>query len=880
MPELGANPLAPGDAGSLGALMRGLRGDGAAGVAPRQALEDGLRIAESRADLASQAMLHAALAAHWLATGQGDLARKAHASAQEIADSVPGPARTAAYLRTVSDLLAHGRVRDGISAFERLLGDVPDELVELGTTDVSYGAREPSLLPLLLARGYAGLGQDGRALDLLHRHRIQAERSGQPSQEATARIFLAWFLAYRGNRAAQWHADLAWDYFAGHVEHAHEVWLASVVQVWAAAANGRMAQLGNILRVGLEARERAGESPFCGALLFDLDRHLDVGQLRDAHGLDLVEEANRAILSTDALTAASAHLFLARRARADCQGVGSVAEHLGSAVACLLEAGSSDSAESAGDPPPSVERMGEAAGTDRWRASTPGRWADDGLDNASADVRGHRLVDAVVGLASLPWTMREVEGCWGAIAARLSDVFAMERVALLETGGVPVLLGVRGGDSAWRRDILREASTTPAAPRCVGACDGGQRIVVPFTSSVGRGVVVMENCYAAPRVGPTDMLVLDLLGAQLGIVAEGLARAHEPRTQPSDRSEDRSPALQPGDASPASPVDATGTMRSLLHRCLHESASPAVVIVRGEPGVGKQTLARAIHQRSEHARGPFVVVRTAGLSALEVARALFGYERGAFVGADTAGPGAIERACGGTLFLDDVCDLAPSDQARLVRLLRHRTFERCAGTRVRHCKARLVLASARDLDDEARAGRLRAEILSIPEVVTVAIPPLRERIQEIPSLARAMLAHHLRRTGRDCDDLSVADVQRLQAYAWPGNLRELDNVVERAVLASSGPQLRIPSLLSTAGPDQDGPGQVPMSLEEVERRHIAEVLWHTCGKITGRDGAAAILKLNPSTLNWRIGKLGLREVRAQARARGPRRRTGKARGNG
>lgn len=874
----GTDPLASDEAERLGSLLRDLRRAAPSDAISCQALQDGLRVAESRADLASQAMLQAALAAHWLAVGQGDLARKAHTSAQEIADAVPGPARTAAYLRTVSDLLTHGRVREGISAFDRLLGDVPDELVELGTTDVPHGAQYPGLLPLLLVRGYASLGQEGRALDLLHRYRAQAERSEQPSQEATARIFLAWFLAYRGNRAAQWHADLAWDYFAGHVEHAHEVWLAAVVRLWSAAANGQTAQLGNILRIGLGARKGAGESPFCGALLFDLDRYLDVALLRDEHGLDLVEVATRAVPSTDMLTAASAHLFLARRAAADGQGVGSVAEHLGSAVACLREAGSAGSADLAVDAPSFVGHAGEAASMDRWRAPTPGWWADGGLDDASAEVRGRRLVDAVVGLAHLPATMNEIEGCWGALAARLSDVFAMERVALLETGGAPALLGVRGGDSAWRRDILRDATTTSASPRFTGACDGGQRIVVPFTSSAGPGVVIMENCYASPRVGPTDTLVLDMLGAQLGIVVEGFMRTCESRPQPGDRADHCSLSSQPEDASLSSLVDASVTMRSLLHRCLHEVASPAVVIIRGEPGVGKEALARAIRQGGE-AGGPFVVVRTAGLSAIEVARTLFGHERGAFVGADVGRPGAIERAHGGTLFLDDVCDLAPPYQARLARLLRHGTFERCAGTRVRSCKARIVLASARDLDAEVRAGRLRSDVSSIPQVVTVAIPPLRERIQEIPSLARAMLANHLRRTGRGCDDLSVADVQRLQAYAWPGNLRELDNVIERAVLASDGTRLRLPHPLGVPSPDKERSGTTPMSLEEVERRHIAEVLRYTCGKITGRDGAAAILKLNPSTLNWRIDKLGLREVRAQARASGTRRRSGKGRGS-
>jgi formate hydrogenlyase transcriptional activator len=301
------------------------------------------------------------------------------------------------------------------------------------------------------------------------------------------------------------------------------------------------------------------------------------------------------------------------------------------------------------------------------------------------------------------------------------------------------------------------------------------------------------------------------------------------------------------------------------------------VLVTGETGVGKELVASEIHRQSPRRRGPFIPVHVASFSPGLVASGLFGHERGAFTGATEQAKGRFELADGGTLFLDEVGELSPEDQVRLLRVLQEGTFERVGGTRAIRSDFRLVAATNRDLEAEVRAGRFREDLYFRLAAFPIRVPPLRERREEIPTLAYFFMERASRNRGVRFEGIGEADMRRMLEYAWPGNVRELEHVVDRAVLLSEPPRLHIPPLdaatraAQPAAAAADGPAPL-VTLAEAERRHVARVLRHVHGRITGAGGAAEILGLKPSTLNFRIRKLGLEGEVKRARERAGRTR--------
>ena len=298
-------------------------------------------------------------------------------------------------------------------------------------------------------------------------------------------------------------------------------------------------------------------------------------------------------------------------------------------------------------------------------------------------------------------------------------------------------------------------------------------------------------------------------------------------------------------------VTAYAPMQAVLEMINKAAPSDAPVLIMGESGTGKDLVARTIHQHSARS-GPLVDLNCAMLSDQNLETELFGYERGAFAGATERKPGFLELATGGTLYLDELSELEPRMQGRLFRALEQGTYFRMGGMQKVDIDARLVTASNRDLEALAREGEFRQDLLYRLNTVTIMLPPLRERLVDIPLLADAFLR---RFRGDDAPRLSPAAIEMLQGYAWPGNIRELRNVIERALLLAKGPVLDAADLpLGHATPVTAIPGS-RASLSELERRHIEAVLaqtnWHQ-----GR--AAETLGISAKTLYRKIREYGLR----------------------
>jgi transcriptional regulator with GAF, ATPase, and Fis domain len=283
------------------------------------------------------------------------------------------------------------------------------------------------------------------------------------------------------------------------------------------------------------------------------------------------------------------------------------------------------------------------------------------------------------------------------------------------------------------------------------------------------------------------------------------------------------------------------------------------VLVLGETGTGKEVIANAIHASSRRNAGPMISMQCGAIPDALLDSELFGHEKGAFSGAVSAKRGRFERAHGGTLFLDEIGELSPEAQVKLLRVLQEKTLERIGGTETIEVDVRVIAATHRDLDVMVREGTFREDLWYRLNVLPIRIPPLRLRREDIPSLVQYFVDRKSREFNLGyAPRVPHEELERLQAYEWPGNVRELQNAVERALLLSQG------EVLSFAG--VGGPRATPSpaignealrSLEAVEREHIEFVLQRVGWRVSGPKGAAKVLGLNPSTLRFRMKKLGV-----------------------
>ena len=303
-------------------------------------------------------------------------------------------------------------------------------------------------------------------------------------------------------------------------------------------------------------------------------------------------------------------------------------------------------------------------------------------------------------------------------------------------------------------------------------------------------------------------------------------------------------------------------LRHVLEQIAQVSTTDSTVLIQGETGTGKELVARAIHERSPRRERPLVKVNCAALPRDLVESELFGHEKGAFTGATQQRRGRFELADGGTLFLDEAGELPLEAQAKLLRVLQEREFDRVGGTRSLRTDVRVIAATNRDLHARVAAGGFRADLYYRLNVFPILVPALRERRDDIPGLVRHFAAKAARKLGRTLDGISPAFVERAGAYDWPGNIRELENLVERAIIMSNGGVLDAVELFLQAPPSGQAPSVAAgdATLEEMERAHIRRVLERTRWVIEGERGAARILGLNPSTLRGRLRKLGIRKT--------------------
>lgn len=307
-------------------------------------------------------------------------------------------------------------------------------------------------------------------------------------------------------------------------------------------------------------------------------------------------------------------------------------------------------------------------------------------------------------------------------------------------------------------------------------------------------------------------------------------------------------------------------IKEVLAQVEQVAGTEATVLITGETGVGKELVARAIQRHGLRNDRPFIGVQLSTLPEELIASELLGHEKGSFTGATRRRIGRFELADGGTLFLDEIGDISLEIQVRLLRVLQTREFERVGGAQTLYSDFRLIAATNRDLVREIQESRFRADLYYRLNVFPIYVPPLRERREDIPLLARHFLGIHAAKLGKNVEHIPERVIKKLLNYDWPGNVRELQNVIERGVILSTGNEFRMPELGRISHSQSEG--DELKTLEDIERRHITRILKEAGWRVSGVGGAAEILGLNPSTLSFRMKKLGIK------RPKRPKLRTG------
>ena len=305
-------------------------------------------------------------------------------------------------------------------------------------------------------------------------------------------------------------------------------------------------------------------------------------------------------------------------------------------------------------------------------------------------------------------------------------------------------------------------------------------------------------------------------------------------------------------------IGESDTLKALLKKVELVAPTDATVLIQGETGTGKELVARSIHDLSPRHANPFVKVNCGAISQGLFESELFGHEKGSFTSAIQKRTGRFELADKGTIFLDEIGELPLETQVKLLRVLQEKTYERVGGSKSLTTDSRVIAATNRDLTEAIHNGTFRKDLYFRLNVFPLELPPLRHRTSDIPALANFFINKYSRKLGKQFAGISKDSIDRLKQYEWPGNIRELQNVIERAIILARGSTLIIDGSQLKFNTDKNAKDSI--KLEDVEREHLIDVINKTNWVIEGNRGAANMLGLKPSTLRYRLQKLGIKRA--------------------
>ncbi|RPH47590.1 MAG: AAA family ATPase, partial [Desulfobacteraceae bacterium] len=374
-----------------------------------------------------------------------------------------------------------------------------------------------------------------------------------------------------------------------------------------------------------------------------------------------------------------------------------------------------------------------------------------------------------------------------------------------------------------------------------------------------RGYFVIGNHYTGEPFPDHTLSFMKMFASQIEVGLSNLS-AYEEVKRLKERFEDEAILLRREmgiDLPIEQIIGQSEGIKKVVEQIRQVASTDSLVMILGETGVGKELVAKAIHNLSRRKEGPFIPVNVSTFPPELVAGELFGHEKGAFTGAHEKKKGRFELADGGTIFLDEIGDLSLDMQVKLLRVLQERTFERLGSSKPIHSDFRVIVATNKNIRQEVEKGNFRQDLYYRLNVFPIHVPPLRERRQDIALLAREFFSMFNKKLDKKIKRIPMEEINKLMSYHWPGNVRELKHFIERAVILSNGYDISFSGLeIETAARISSETGKIVL-LADMEREHIEKALKSTFWKISGPFGAASLLGLPPSTLRHRMKLLGI-----------------------
>jgi formate hydrogenlyase transcriptional activator len=774
-----------------------------------------------------------------------------------------------------------GRFKEAVSCYEQSVSEVE----RLPLSGFSVLGRQ------MAGYCYAISGQTTQGLGMLDAIRSQYRHKGDAYLALYAELAIAHIFSSIGR------ADESIELFKTVLEEAKKEqvgWVSFLSQfglAWCYLLKGNIQKSKELIQSGLEQSRAVHVTTFFSPILLDFCWAIETGQMPKFNNLDLEIEIQRQIQSGNRYCQGVAYRYKAFLQERRGTILKTVIQLLEKSLKYLEESGNQIEV---GQTLIELTRRYLGQGFEKKAVKTAHQaWAVFTALNPNSfpeDIKflirtdrpkRENLLEEILKLSQETATIRDGRELVHHIISTVNRITGAERGAIFmfrKEGKGPMRLDLKASRNLTQEE-LRSKDFRASMKMIKGVARTGLGQIrnesshSPLSSSAGairscvcvpliirdkvNGVLYHDNRMLFNVFGDFDLEFLSYFAAQAAIALEN-SQAYLKIQQESEKLREEKKYYKEEHQKILHFEDLIGQSQAIGHifsQINQVSSTETTVLITGETGVGKDLVASRIHRLSQRADKPFIQVNSSALPENLIPSELFGHEKGAFTGAINRRIGRFELADGGTLFLDEIGDLSLEVQVRLLQVLQSKEFERVGGMKTIRSDFRLITATNRDLDTMVQKGQFRADLYYRINVFPIRVPPLRERKDDIPLLAQYFLKLHGTKMNKKFKDLSGGIIDRLCRYNWPGNVRELENVIERGAIRSMEPDFQLPDLEIVPCKDEQET-EVP-TLKETERRHIQRTLQKTGWRVSGPGGAAELLDVQPSTLEFRMKKLGI-----------------------
>ena len=854
--------------------------------------ENALKIAISHGDTHSQAMLYSCVDLKMLSEDAEDKMFDYFSRAKEAAELQEDLTLTIHVMFSLSSKMSmRGRLKEFISYSEELVRKIVPRIETTDMEKADFHLKKMiegfRIYNTLISLNYYLAGNYVKSLSILHGLLEKIDRNKNHRFYESVRSYLANIYAdQRMTEKAEYYSENLYEYWTSNPNEGAFSWMTCITLASIAMQKNDIRSVRKYLEKGHFYRMKSGFYHHYGNILLDVLEWYEIKKGKPVKGITLDSELKRFFDWPDINMCGVARRFSARKLIRKKADMNKVISELNLSIELLEKAGAYPALIESIDMLLELEdHLQDSRTADDLRllkenvsGYITGVVRKDGAVDRTEFIR-KKIYGLIYDIGSLSEITEKSGNPWENVLNLIQSGTGCESCGIFEmdSNGNDVIRiqAIHSVSDEWSlmvRKFLMSDGFSQIVDNSYGFKQSGfynedRLIIVPFMKKGGteRYFLCMENSYTIPLITKDNSELLGIIGLQLSVLAENIYLWEEIQTRKLSLENEnlyfrkRNPAVS--DCEIIGNSNSVVKMRELIYKI---APLDSTVLITGETGTGKELVAREIYQNSARSDGPFIAVNVAATPGELLYSTLFGHEKGAFTGAVKQSKGLFEMADGGTIFLDEIGDMGINDQVHLLRVLQERTFKRIGSEKQISSDFRLIAATNRNLLEDVRNGRFREDLYYRLNVFPINVPPLKERKEDIPDLVSYFMKQFSRTMGKSFGNIDRKSLESLMYYDWPGNIRELRHVIERSCIISEEPFLKV-EMFQNNGIQRDG--NVRDTLDQIIRKSIIRALKVCQGRIRGKDGAAAMLGINPSTLYSKIGKLGIKDEIEKTRKR-------------